>query len=170
MRFLSLLAFSLLLFAADARADDALGVEDGVARTHVHITSGRNVQLYRRPEGTESWVRACTAPCDLDLPTADDYRITGDAMPSSGELKLDPERRSVDIHVKAPDKSGMIFGALIAGSSFFCFEAGLPAALGAPGSNISKGEGQTLLAVGGVAAFVGLYVFVRSFTTDTEIH
>lgn len=78
---------------APAQADDALPPPDPMlARpdtiplttgARVHISSQTYVRLERRARGTASWLVACEAPCDRDLPPGDSYRVVADGEDAS---------------------------------------------------------------------------------------
>ncbi len=82
----------------------------------VHITTDQNVLLDRRPEGSETWVPACAAPCDEDFPLADEYRLSGPGLRSTGEFRLQgsPGGR-VDLSVSPATKTAWWVGAGVGG-------------------------------------------------------
>ena len=85
-------------------------------RARVHITSTKNVILYRRPAGTSSWVQACTSPCNEELPIGDMYRVTGNGVSASKEFRLEASPgSSVDIAIDPPSTGGIVLGGLLAG-------------------------------------------------------
>jgi hypothetical protein len=154
----------------------------------VHISTDQNVLLDRRPEGSETWVPACAAPCDEELPLNDTYRLSGSAMRSSTEFRLhgSPGGR-VDLAVDPSTKRAWWVGAGIGGMGLVIDGYGLYIALlGALMSNSScypsdystrscdssRSAGQTMRNVGLVmlipgtaAAIVGGAMMVGNWRT-----
>ena len=94
-------------------------------RAHVHISTPKTVQLFRRPAGTTGWSHACASPCDIDLPLGDDYRATGSGVAQSKEFHLQgaPGER-LEIVVDPTSASGMVAGGLLAGTGAFAMYVG----------------------------------------------
>jgi hypothetical protein len=85
------------------------------ARVRVHISSPKNVILFRRASGSTAWVQACTSPCNAELPLGDTYRITGNGVPASAPFTLEgPPGGLVDITVAPASNAGMIGGGFLA--------------------------------------------------------
>jgi hypothetical protein len=82
----------------------------------VHISGEPSAVLDRRPAGMETWVPACAAPCDEDLPLGDEYRLSGPGLRSSRQFRLDgsPGGR-VELHVNPSSKTSWWVGAGVGG-------------------------------------------------------
>jgi hypothetical protein len=163
-------------------------------RAHVHISTPKTVQLFRRPAGTTSWTNACASPCDLDLPLNDDYRVTGSGVAQSKEFHLQgAPGEHLEIVVDPTSASGMVAGGLLAGSGAFAMYVGFLTTLvgiAQTSQNCSsyyygssqqcqsehdngpavRNVGIGILAVGAAAAVVGLVVVVNSAGTDVTQH
>lgn len=151
-------------------------------RARVHITSPRTVILYRRPAGSTSWVQACTSPCDQELPIGDTYRVTGNGVSASKELRLDANPGdTVDLSVDPQSTGGMVLGGILAGGGATAAYVGaLVALVGAADASscragmyrsCSDGEdtqsaGLITLAVGAAATVGGILIFLSSAKTD----
>lgn len=99
-------------------------------RARVHITSSKNVILYRRPAGTTAWVQACTSPCNQELPIGDAYRVTGNGVSASKEFRLDASPGStVDVAIDPPSTGGMVLGGFLAGGGATAAYVGMLMAL-----------------------------------------
>ena len=168
-------------------------------RAHVHISTPKTVQLFRRPAGTTGWTHACASPCDIDLPLGDDYRVTGSGVAQSKEFHLQgaPGER-LEIVVDPTSTGGMVAGGLLAGTGAFAMYIGfLTTLVGVAQSNQDcsssyygsgsyssssrcqseygngprvRNVGLGILGVGTAAAVVGLVVIVNSAGTDISQH
>ncbi len=158
-------------------------------RARVHITSSRNVILYRRPAGSTSWVQACTSPCNEELPIGDAYRVTGNGISASKEFRLDANPGgTVDVAIDPPSTGGMVLGGFLAGGGATVAYVGMLLALvGAAEANDDcylRGTGSTYcennksdaeavrnggliaMGVGAAATIGGILIFLNSAKTD----
>lgn len=158
-------------------------------RARVHLSSSKNLILYRRPAGSTAWVPACHSPCNEELPIGDTYKVTGNAVASSKEFHLDaPPGGSVDVAVDPPSTGGMIFGGFVgAGGATAAYVGLLLALIGQSDAskdcydysnssssyycNKSSGEklrnaGLITLAVGTGLTAAGILIFLASAKTD----
>jgi hypothetical protein len=134
----SALAFGLVLagvsaVSTSAHADDPDAPElapPETVPTHVlvHIESPKPVQLEGRAPGQKAWSNVCGAPCDRQLPLADDYRFG-----NGPTFRLDPA----------------------AGSSVL-LEVHPASAAGNAGGVALLGVGAVFAVLGAVGVFVGL--------------
>ncbi len=163
-------------------------------RAHVHISTPKTVQLFRRPAGTTGWTNACASPCDIDLPLGDDYRVTGSGVAQSKEFRLQgaPGER-LEIVVDPTSASGMVAGGLVAGTGAFAMYIGfLTTLVGVAQTNRScssyyysttsqclrdnrdgpavRNVGLGILLAGTAAAVIGLVVVVNSAGTEVTQH
>jgi hypothetical protein len=166
-------------------------------KARVHITSSKRVLLYRRPAGSGGWYQACASPCDMELPTGDTYRIHGNNIPNSKEIRLDVGPSGfVDLHVDPPNTGGMVLGGIVAGGGGLTFMVGaLVALVGAANAGLdcnnydhryytsqaqcqkAKDDGPGLrnggliaLGIGAAVTGAGLLVIFNSATTDVDQH
>lgn len=157
-------------------------------RARVHITSSKNVILYRRPAGSSAWVQACASPCNEELPIGDAYRVTGNGVASSKEFRLDASPGgAVDVAIDPPSTGGMVLGGFLAGGGATAAYVGMLAALvGASDANRScwgggsdsycqkrksdaedvRNGGLIAMGVGAGLTVVGILVFLNSAKTD----
>ena len=159
-------------------------------RARVHVTSPRNVILYRRPAGSTAWVQACTSPCNQELPIGDMYRVTGNGVSASKEFRLDASPGStVDIAIDPPSTGGMVLGGFLAGGGATAAYVGMLMALvGAAEANDScytfsgssdgycekrksdaedvRNGGLIAMGVGAVMTVGGILIFLNSAKTD----
>jgi hypothetical protein len=154
-------------------------------RARVHITTSKNVILYRRPAGATAWVQACASPCNQELPIGDTYRITGNGVASSKEFHLDASPGgTVDVAIDPPSTGGMVAGGFLAGGGATVAYVGLLMTLvGAAEANDGcryggycaerKSDGEELrnaglitMGVGAAATVGGLLIFLSSAKTD----
>lgn len=86
----------------------------------VHIDADKPVVMDRKPQGGETWIFACEAPCDVPMPIGDLYRIVGSGVMSTSNFKLtaQPGERHV-VHVKTASKSRYEWGRNLAFVGFF---------------------------------------------------
>ena len=120
----SALAFGLVLaVSSSARADEPDAAElapPEAEPTHVlvHLESPRPVRLESHAPDQKTWRVACGAPCDRELPLADEYRI---AYREKGMLPGRPFRltadgqRSILVKVHPASADGMVGGGLLIG-------------------------------------------------------
>lgn len=162
-------------------------------RARVHITSPKQVILYRKAAGTSTFQQACTSPCDLELPIGDSYRLAGNGLSQNKELRLAAGPGGfVDIVVDPPSVGGMVLGGLIAGGGATAAYVGMLMALvgqseadrscysygGSSSSYMSSCEdrksdaedvrtaGLITMVVGAGVAALGVVVFINSASTD----
>jgi hypothetical protein len=155
-------------------------------RARVHISSSKSLILYRRPAGSSSWVQACTSPCNQELPIGDTYRVTGNAVASSKEFRLDAQPGGqVDIAVDPPSTAGMVFGGFVgAGGASAAYIGMLMALIGASDASkdcysnsyscanrTSDGEklrnaGLITMGIGTGLTVAGILIFLASAKTD----
>jgi hypothetical protein len=138
-------------------------------RARVHITTKRQVILYRRPAGSSAWEQACTSPCNLELPLGDTYRIAGSGLSQNKELRLQASPGgAVDILVDPPSVGGMVLGGLTAGVGYMVGYIGLLVMAGgaSTGDDETANGGALALLLGAGAGVVGTVVFINSATTD----
>jgi len=85
-------------------------------KARVHVTSPKQVILYRKPAGSNNWVPACTSPCNAELPIGDAYRVLGNGVAQSKEFHLDAgPGGSTEVAVDPPSGGGMVLGGIMAG-------------------------------------------------------
>lgn len=165
-------------------------------KARVHVTSAKRAILYRRPAGTNSWVQACQAPCDVDLPIGDTYRIAGNGLSQSKEIHLEAGPNGfVDLVVDPPSTGGMVIGGVLAGAGGLTGTVGaLVALVGASNAGLDcnhyydstyyyskdqcerdkrdgpglRDAGLVTLGVGAAVGVVGLVVFLNSAKTDVD--
>lgn len=160
-------------------------------RARVHITSPKQVILYRRAAGSTAFQQVCTSPCDLELPIGDTYKLAGNGLSQNKELRLAAGPGGfVDIVVDPPSTGGMILGGFIGGGGATAAYVGfLMAIIGhgeaerdcyyySSGSSSSsceerQSDGETVrtaglvtMVVGAAATVLGIVVFINSASTD----
>lgn len=151
----------------------------------VHVTAPSSVILYRHPAGTTSWVKACTSPCDVDLPLGDSYRVTGNNVAQSSDFSLHGAPGStVNVDVSPQSTGGVVMGGLIGGAGILTGYIGLivtAIGLGAEngdrsGNGVSSSDGKSLvkggliaMGVGALLTIGGVLVFVSSAKTDATV-
>ncbi|MBX3207474.1 MAG: hypothetical protein KF764_20670 [Labilithrix sp.] len=158
-------------------------------RARVHITSSKNVILYRRPASSSGWVQACTSPCNQELPIGDTYRVTGNGVSSSKEFRLEASPGgSVDVAIDPPSTGGMVLGGFLAGGGATAAYVGMLVALvgaseanntcyGGSGSDgycakrksdaeSARNGGLIAMGVGAGLTVAGILVFLSSAKTD----
>jgi hypothetical protein len=106
----------------------------------VHINSPVFASLLRRPHGGSSFLKACDAPCDMEMPVSDDYMVSAAGSKTTPVKLAGQPGQTVIIDVDPPSDGGKIGGVVMI-------------VLGAIG-----------LIVGGSVDFVGL--IAESVTTD----
>jgi hypothetical protein len=149
----------------------------------VHITTPKQVILYRRAPGSTSWSRVCTSPCDAEVPLGGSYRITGNGVPATAPFSIEANPGSVvDLAVDPASTGGMIGGGFLAATGGTIGFVGLVLAAvgeagaprhdrGASGMSRDAAEdvrnaGLVTLAVGGLLTLGGILIFVSSGKTD----
>lgn len=159
-------------------------------RARVHITSPKQVILYRKAAGTSTFQQACTSPCDLELPIGDTYKLAGNGLSQNKELHLAAGPGGfVDIVVDPPSTGGMILGGFIAGGGATAAYVGMLMALigqseadrscysfsSSSGDTCSErqSDGESLrnaglvtMIVGAGITALGVVVFINSASTD----
>ncbi len=113
-------AFALVLVSAAAHADEPELTPPETLPTHVlvHIKSPEPVQLESRAAGQKGWVTACVAPCDTELPLADEYRIAYRTKEPSSEkpFRLAPGADgAVMLKVHPSSVGGKVGGGVLIG-------------------------------------------------------
>jgi hypothetical protein len=82
----------------------------------VHIASDESVILDRRPAGMDTWVPACNAPCDEELPLGDEYRVAGAGLRATRPFRLQGEPGgSVEVRLNAKSTTSFGVGAGVGG-------------------------------------------------------
>ena len=158
-------------------------------RARVHITSKKNVILYRRPAGSTAWVQACTSPCNQEMPIGDMYRVTGNGVAASKEFRLEASPGStVDIAVDPQSTGGMVLGGFLAGGGALVGYVGMLVALvGAAEANDKcydfstttsscrhrkedaeelRNGGLIAMGIGAAATVGGILIFLSNAKTD----
>jgi hypothetical protein len=160
-------------------------------RARVHITSPKQVILYRKAAGTSSFQQVCTSPCDLELPIGDTYRLAGNGLSQNKELHLAAGPGGfVDIVVDPPSTGGMILGGFVAGGGATAAYVGMLMAFigqaeadrscyahslsyGSESCEERQSDGETLrnaglitMVVGAAVTVLGVVVFINSASTD----
>ncbi len=144
----------------------------------VHINSPVLASLQRRPRGGQSFLRACDAPCDMEMPLADDYMISA-ANSKTTAVKLNGQAgQTVIIDVDPPSDGGKIGGvAMIIVGALGVVVGGfvdfvgllLEGASTVSGRNSADGVLVVGLVITGVSLGLGIggvVVFFRSGNTD----
>jgi hypothetical protein len=165
-------------------------------KVRVHVSSPRNVILYRKPAGTSSWSKACDSPCNMELPIGDTYRVAGNHIAQSKEFKLEASAGgTVDVVIDPPSGGGMVLGGVLAGvGGTAAWVGALLTLVGAANAgrdctNVNgyygtqaqceqdkangpavRNGGLVTMGVGAAVAGLGLVVFFNSATTDLEQH
>jgi hypothetical protein len=138
----------------------------------VHVTSSRVTYLYRRPEGSTDFLRACESPCDLELPLGDTYKIGGSGITTSKDFRLSgAPGGTVSITVDGPSWVGIVGGGVLALSGIGIGYVGLLFALTGTAIDSRSGDavrnlGLGMLIVGGAMIAVGIFVVLPSTATD----
>jgi hypothetical protein len=115
------LASGLLLASASARAGEPEAYGPQLAppielpsAVLVHVSSKGAARLERREVG-ERWIAVCDAPCDRELPLADDYRIAyGTKGQTAGPpFRLRPASGAVELKVHPSSVGGQAGGTVL---------------------------------------------------------
>jgi hypothetical protein len=119
-------------------------------RVWVHLDSPSPVQLQRHDRERNEWAFACAAPCDLELPLEDDYRVVyakGSAFGETLRLRGQPGAEVI-VKVHPPSEVAAIAGGALIGLGTVVGVAGLAGALlfaafaARPPSEASCSDGQ----------------------------
>ncbi len=137
----------------------------------VHIEASGTTYLYRAPHGTTDFETVCEAPCDMQLPINDDYKIGGNGTKTTARFKLNAQGGgSVTLKVDGANWFAIIGGGTLAVVGGMTSYVGLlMAAAGSDHSSSSDGAGTAGLAcfvIGGGVAALGVWAFVRGNSTD----
>lgn len=145
-------------------------------RARVHIKAPHPAYLYRRAAGTTDFVTACQAPCDVEMPIGDTYKIGGNGFSTTSEFKLDaPPGGSVDLDVNGPNWAGIIGGGVITvaggatayvGAIFALAGGGCSNSYNSGGCKDLRNAGLGALAVGAGMIALGLLIVYPSLKTD----
>jgi hypothetical protein len=134
----------------------------------VHIAADPSVLLDRRPAGSDTWVPACSAPCEEELPLGDEYRLSGPGLRSTDVFTLQGTAGGrVDIAVNPSTKLAWWVGAGIGGmglviDAYAAYIIALGAALhgAACGPYQTTGDCQSSRDTGGTVRNVGLVMLI----------
>jgi len=146
----------------------------------VHINSPVLASLQRRPRGGQSFLKACDAPCDLDMPLADDYMVTAAGGKTTAVKLAGQAGQTVIIDVDPPSDGGKIGGVIMIVVGIIGFSVGavvdlvglaLEGASDATSSGKSSADGVLIagLVITGVSLGLGIggiVVFFKSGNTD----
>ena len=137
----------------------------------VHIEASGTTYLYRAPHGTEDFETVCEAPCDMDLPINDDYRIGGNGTKTTPRFKLKAQGGgSVILKVDGANWFAILGGGTLAVVGGMTSYVGLLMAAAGSDNHSSSDEtgtaGLACFVIGGVVAALGAYAFVRGNSTD----
>ena len=135
----------------------------------VHIEASGTTYLYRAPHGTTDFETVCEAPCDMQLPINDDYKIGGNGTKTTARFKLNaPGGGSVTLRVDGANWFAIIGGGTLAVVGGMTSYVGLlMAASSDHSSNESAGTaGLACFLIGGTVAALGAWAFVRGNSTD----
>jgi len=118
----------------------------------VHIEASGPTSLYRAPRGTTDYETACAAPCDMELPIDDEYRIGGNGTKTTPSFRLKASAGGrVTLKVDGANWFGIVGGGTLASSS---------------SREDSSTVGLGCLAFGAAATALGAFAFARSSTTE----
>ena len=79
----------------------------------VHVESDHPVSIERRVS-VRTWAFACEAPCDVELPLSDEYRIVGPGVRTSSTFHLAAQAgERVVLDVNTGSKAGFIGGVIL---------------------------------------------------------
>jgi hypothetical protein len=145
----------------------------------VHINSPVFASLQRRPRGGQSFLKACDAPCDLDMPLNDDYMVSAAGAKTMPVKLAGQPGQTVIIDVDPPSDGGKVGGVIMIVVGAIGFSIGLvvdlvgllvESASNATGST-SNNDGVLIagLVITGVSLGLGIggiVVFVKSGNTD----
>jgi hypothetical protein len=139
----------------------------------VHLKGASHATLFRHPAGTSDLLTACEAPCDMDMPLGDTYKIGGSGITTTSEFHLQAAPGgSVEIGVDGPSWVGIgggglmvvggaataYIGALIALAGFGCE--------GCYDQTSIRNTGLVVTGVGAALIGVGLAIVLPSMKTD----
>jgi len=137
----------------------------------VHIEASGPAYLYRAPRGTNDYETACAAPCDMELPIDDEYRIGGNGTKTTPSFRLKASAGGrITLKVDGPNWFGIVGGGTLAVTGVTVAYAGLLLAAGSGNSGSSREDSSTVglgcLVFGAAAAALGGFAFARSSTTE----
>lgn len=158
----------------------------------VHIDGSEEARLEQDVTGYRDWRLVCRAPCDMQVPTGKDYRITGDGLRPSGPFALqgrEGDRETVEVN--GASKGWFVFGVVLGGAGVVGAGIGLYVALigavvssadstatsygntPATTSDRKTGEdaekvGFTIAAAGAAAGVAGLVLIIANFRTGVS--
>jgi len=143
---------------------------------HVHIDSDREVTLERQSNGT--WLSACSAPCDADLPVDDNYRVVGSGIRASRPFRLAarPGER-VYLTVDAASKGAFVGGivlisigapVLLIGGLVLLVAAAADSIDGESDTSGARTVGWTMVGGGAAGIVVGIILLAGNSRTKTE--
>jgi Caspase domain len=143
----------------------------------VHVEGDERVVL-ERSEGNGAWTKACSAPCDQELPLSSMYRVGGSGVRLSAPFQLaaQPGQRIV-VHVNAASKlryvSGYVLGAagintMLVGALIILNHTVGAAADGAEVSGPSKTAGQITVGAGAAALLGGILLVTGNASSNLE--
>jgi hypothetical protein len=143
----------------------------GGPRAFVHVDSPRAVYLMMRNPASGAWEFLCDMPCDRMVPLEGAYRLYGSGLQPTGEFQLqgNPGDRVV-VHMVPSARGTMVAGWVLVGTGGGVVVIGLLTmavgalmnstnsyTLNASGGSVSTAKnGDTVVAVGGVMALVGV--------------
>lgn len=148
----------------------------------VHIEADTPVTLDKR-EG-RSWVFACNAPCDAELPLAGSYRISGQGIRNSAQFKLNARPGDhLVLDVNASSKGAFVGGIVVAGVGVVVLLVGamvvltvaaMDSADSAAGLSNSTNDGSAntvgwvMVAGGAAATLVGVLVLANNTRSKVD--
>jgi hypothetical protein len=84
------------------------------AQVWVHVEGADGAVLEVDPAGDGTWKTACRAPCDVEVPTAADYRIGGEGIRRSRVFRLrGQDGDHVTVRVSGGSKGWLVVGIVI---------------------------------------------------------
>jgi len=158
--------------AAPAASPDA-SAAGGTARVHIEVD--RDVTLERQSNGT--WIPACSAPCDADLPLDASYRIVGGGMRGSSTFRIaaQPGQR-VFITVDPASKGGFVGGIILISlgapvlliGGLVLLVAAAADDIGSTDSSGARTVGWTMVGGGAAGIVVGIVLLAGNAHTKTS--
>jgi hypothetical protein len=136
------------------------------ARVHI-VASGGSTYLYRQAAGTTDYVTACEAPCDLELPLGDSYKIGGNGLTTTPAFQLQERADgTVLLDVRGANWLGIVGGWTLIGVGGTVAYAGLLLAGASDDHDDNGGTALGCIGVGGAALALGIVMYLNSSTTD----
>lgn len=138
----------------------------------VRLRAPNKAILHRKPAGSTEFVTACEAPCGIQLPIGDTYKVSGSGFPTTKDFKLDAgPGGSVEVTVDGPNWGGIIGGGLLTVTGGVTMYVGLLLAAAGNGCRHGCGDevrntGLGALAVGAAMTGLGLLIVYPSMKTD----